>query len=227
MVSNLKGEGANMIEKINSQIKKLESFGQEDYDYLTSRFKPDWEIWSHCPRATLIQTIALSCGVCPDTADKFDFDFDTKYTGENFFAIVSIELTRRLQITLSNYRTTDFDGELSTLKIPTREISTHKFYVWANSKGWELPPEFPHETSDAAVNANPVFPWGTHSTKLLTKLSEAAHKFWSLYDPNDPSTAPTNEQVQTWLISEGVKERNAEVMATILRADGLATGRRK
>ena len=77
-----------------------------------------------------------------------------------------------------------------------------------------------HETND-------VYPWGKHDTKWLRHLSEAAVKFWSLYDPSDPSTAPTNEQVEKWLVARAVPKRTAEVMATILRADSLPTGRRK
>jgi hypothetical protein len=71
------------------------------------------------------------------------------------------------------------------------------------------------------------YPWGDHNTLLLTELSNAALKFWSLYDPSDPATAPTNDQVAHWLIGRGVAERTANVMATILRRDGLKMGRRK
>lgn len=70
------------------------------------------------------------------------------------------------------------------------------------------------------------YPWGAHNTKLLTLLSQAAMRFWQLYDPVDPTTAPTNEQVKDWLVEKNVPERTAEVMATILRADGLKMGRR-
>lgn len=86
------------------------------------------------------------------------------------------------------------------------------------------------ETKDKPDNLDPTlgqYPWGAHSTNLLNQLSQAATKFWSLYDPAEPSTAPTNEQVENWLIGQSVPKRIAEVMATILRADGLKTGRRK
>src|SRR5688500_13405933 len=67
-------------------------------------------------------------------------------------------------------------------------------------------------------------PWGSHETKLLRKLAQAAEKFWERYDPDDPGTAPTNEQVSAWLQSQDVTPRVAEVMAQILRADGLPSG---
>lgn len=68
--------------------------------------------------------------------------------------------------------------------------------------------------------------WGEHSTNMLRKLAEASRRFWSLYDPEDPSTAPTNELVQGWLKQQGMTANIAKAMATILRADGLRTGRR-
>lgn len=73
-----------------------------------------------------------------------------------------------------------------------------------------------------------TWPWGTHETKLLQALARAADKFWKRYDPSDPTTAPTNETVSEWLQSqEGVASRTAEIMAQILRADGLRPGPRK
>lgn len=72
-----------------------------------------------------------------------------------------------------------------------------------------------------------LYPWGEHNTRLLQSLSDVATALWSRYDPSDPSTAPTNEQVEEWLIARDVPKRIAEAMATILRADGLRMGRRK
>lgn len=79
----------------------------------------------------------------------------------------------------------------------------------------------------AAPPAPTSWPWGNYDTKLLRDLAAAADKFWKNYDPADPSTAPTNEQVVSWLIGRGVAKRSAEIMATILRADDLPTGPRK
>lgn len=70
------------------------------------------------------------------------------------------------------------------------------------------------------------WPWGSHRTKLLSHLDAAARRFWVNFDPSDSSTAPTNEQVSSWLQTNGVSQRNADVMASILRADGLPTGPR-
>lgn len=71
------------------------------------------------------------------------------------------------------------------------------------------------------------WPWGSHETDLLRKLAGAANKWWIRYDPADATTAPTNDQVTNWLKNEGVSNRVAEVMASILRIDGLPSGPRK
>ena len=78
------------------------------------------------------------------------------------------------------------------------------------------------EASDAVL-----WPWGSHHTKHLGDLAAAAKALWTLYDPSDPSTAPTNEMVRDWLVTErGVSKDKASAMASILRADGLPSGRR-
>jgi hypothetical protein len=81
-------------------------------------------------------------------------------------------------------------------------------------------PDAPPNT--AADQASPA----GHDTKLLRILRAASEKWWELFDPSDPSTAPTNKQVTDWLVKQGVTSNIASSMATILRADGLKTGRR-
>jgi hypothetical protein len=70
------------------------------------------------------------------------------------------------------------------------------------------------------------WPWGTHETKLLHDLAEAAKRFWVNFEPGEPDTAPTNETVTKFLKERGVSERVAAAMATILRAEGLPAGRK-
>lgn len=70
------------------------------------------------------------------------------------------------------------------------------------------------------------WPWGHHDTALLQHLSAAGERFWRLYDPNDSTTAPTNKQVTEWLEERGVAKRVAEIMAQMLRPDGLPVGPR-
>jgi hypothetical protein len=64
---------------------------------------------------------------------------------------------------------------------------------------------------------------------LLRDLEAAAKRFWgrTVYDPADQvNTAPKNPAVKTFLIDRGVSSPIARAIATILRADGLRTGRR-
>lgn len=77
------------------------------------------------------------------------------------------------------------------------------------------------EDGEAAINKQ----WGDHDTILLRKFREA---YWHWWDGLDLSkdAAPTNEQVQDWLVDhQGVSSRMALYMASILRADGLPKGR--
>lgn len=71
------------------------------------------------------------------------------------------------------------------------------------------------------------WPWGNHNTKDLDHLAAAANRFWTLYDPSDFTTAPTNKVVAEWLVTNrGVARERAGYMASILRADGLPDGPR-
>jgi hypothetical protein len=72
----------------------------------------------------------------------------------------------------------------------------------------------------------PRWPWGNHHTELLGQLNAAASRWWVNRDPDDNTTAPTNEEVSAWLQQRGVSKRSADALATILRADGLPTGPR-
>ncbi len=87
------------------------------------------------------------------------------------------------------------------------------------------------ETKASTPNLEPgvKWPWGTHHTDALGHLEAAANRFWgSLYDPSDPTTAPTNEMVAEWLRNErSVSKEKAYAIASILRADGLKTGPRR
>jgi hypothetical protein len=72
------------------------------------------------------------------------------------------------------------------------------------------------------------WPWGNHHTEWLGHLEAAAKRWWSLYDPTDATTAPTNTNVSDWLQKErGLSQTKADAMASILRPDGLRTGPRK
>jgi len=103
------------------------------------------------------------------------------------------------------------------------------FAKWAGSKGWVLPLSFPQLDIETPIHIS-GWPWGRYDTYLLRLLAQAAEKFWKNYDPNDPTTAPTNDEVSRWIAKQlppRLGEKTASVMATILRADELPSGPRK
>ncbi|MDR0701230.1 MAG: hypothetical protein LBF61_02285 [Azoarcus sp.] len=146
-----------------------------------------------------------------------------------------IERDKRVEIAKNNI----FSGKLHTFDsdIPERkatsgeiEIALDDFAAFAVSKGWTLPDGFPRPQAvqTETLKGGIEWPWGNYETALLRKLAQAAEKFWKLYDPDDKTTAPTNKQVCSWLVEDqGVPNRTAEAIATILRADGLPSGPRK
>lgn len=86
-----------------------------------------------------------------------------------------------------------------------------------------------HPASAEAASASRLGQWPVHETKKLNALRLAAWKFWGPnYDPADPDTAPRSEDVQDWLMKvHGIGKTPAAEMASILRPENLAVGRRR
>lgn len=78
----------------------------------------------------------------------------------------------------------------------------------------------------SAPDTPQAWPWGAHETELLRHLAAAASRWWANFDPNDATTAPTNDAVSAWLQERGVSKSLSDKMATILRADDLPPGPR-
>jgi hypothetical protein len=106
------------------------------------------------------------------------------------------------------------------------EVRPAEFLAWAQGQGVPLLRELADIPCPPPAGG---WPWGSYETKLLRDLAAAAEHWWKNYDPSDPTTAPTNQQVIDWLTKEreGVTPRAAASIATILRADGLSPGPRK
>jgi len=182
----------------------------------------DWEKWGKQRVARLWQAAALFCNVPPDTLEH-PFTPGTllpnlipipDHVSELIHLAKSAIGTRILRVKIENNDALEYG-----------EVDLTAFTSWACDIGKKPPPDFPWQaTMDLSMRA---WPWGSYETELLKKLALAADRFWKRYEPSDPSTAPTNEQVSDWLKAQGVATRTAEIMATILRADGLSTGPRK
>lgn len=217
-------------------------------------FAPDWDYLREYSTLQLAPLCALSVGLHPAFADpSWVFhvalphfnggDSDGLYPLEDAAegakrAVLLDDFLRRAHVAAAELvpRGTlpiadgSADGERTVVRVAD-------FASWADGKGWILHPEFPRSQADIADDypvtpeglhaGSAQWPWGNHETELLRKLAAAAMKFWTNYDPSDNTTAPTNQVVTNWLKDQGVAERVAEIMAQILRPDGLPTGPRK
>lgn len=185
--------------------------------------KPNWDGWKSIKQARLWHAVALACDLDPGNFQLFDNPQLAKLLKEPPRQFDDLLVMAKGSI-----------GANGVLKLVSRsnegleesEVKLSSFATWLKSIQHKPPAQFPWQ-SEPITLSNMDWPWGRHETELLRKLAAAAQRFWSNYDPSDPDTAPTNEQVIDWLKGEHVSQRTAEIMATILRADGLPMGRRK
>jgi hypothetical protein len=206
--------------------------------------RPNWRRWAYVPEVAVWEAVALSVDVDPEKVDWGG-------GAEGGIALSeSPEFNDRLFIAVRNMGI----GKLvPTVSIPGQNLPINatiklaEFVAWARKLRWRLPaalvnifgeeegdytPDYDsYWDSESRLGPRSVasrWPWGDYETRLLRLLAAAVDKHWTLFDPADPSTAPRNEMVVEWLMTtHDVKRRTAEVMATILRADGLPVGRRK
>lgn len=185
--------------------------------------RPAWDEWKSVERARLWQAVSLACNLDPS-----NFTIHKNPQLNRFFTHPPLQFEDLLLMAKGNI------GASGILKLVSKstegleesEVRLSNFVTWLKSIKHQTPTEFPWQ-HEAITFSNMDWPWGRHETDLLRKMAAAADKFWTLYDPNDPTTAPTNQQVIDWLKGQGVATRTAEVMATILRIDGLPTGPRQ
>jgi hypothetical protein len=184
--------------------------------------RPDWRQWERKRKAKLWQAIALLCELEPTRLESLGASgkLDTLFVQPppKFNSLLGLAKTGIGAGLLT-------PDKLDPEHLEESEIDLTIFASWANSKALPFPEGFPWQPE---MNLQVTgWPWGRHETELLRKLARAADLFWKNYQPDQPSTAPTNEQVIEWLVDQKVAKRTAEIMATILRADGLPTGPRK
>lgn len=213
----------------------------------------DWDEWRQMPTARLTDVVLLSMGICPRNAwrlahsmsihsvkfksrqEYLDRLMGYLYTTQEKRLLLYMaekltkEMQKRVRIITAN---SGLDEPFYSLGGEAHEafrgyddlIQLGVAAAWMKEQGWELPEQFA-ELADASQDV-PIQNFA-HETPLLRVLHEAAHQWWSSYDPENPGTAPTNDEVEKWLIKERkVSKRVAAVMAQILRAEGLPSGRR-
>jgi hypothetical protein len=186
--------------------------------------RPDWAAWKLVKSIKLWHAVALACDLDPNqftvfNEPKLNRMFNNKPPGQ-FEDLLSMAKNNLGGGSILKPLKFSVDG------IEESEISPSVFGAWVKDLNYPLPVEFPWQ-DEVVRPLGREWPWGRHETKLLVHLAEAASKFWRNYDPTDATTAPTNVEVSKWLKSRGVSGRTADIMASILRADGLATGPRK
>lgn len=99
---------------------------------------------------------------------------------------------------------------------------------WLDAIQMKTAYQFRLDTSRLNSNRQCHWPWGNHHTENLGHLEAAARRFWTNYDPSDPTTACKNEDVADWLMTNrGISKNMADAIASMLRVDGLRTGPRK
>jgi len=184
--------------------------------------KPNWSQWERKRKAKLWQAIALLCELEPARLEGLGSPgrLDTIFVQPlpKFDSLIGLAKTG---IGAGLLKPDKLDPE----NLEESEVDLTLFATWANATGLAFPDGFPWQPE---MNIQVTgWPWGRYDTNLLRTLARAADLFWKKYEPADPSSAPTNEQVIEWLVKQKVAKRTAEIMATILRADGLPTGPRK
>jgi hypothetical protein len=184
--------------------------------------EPDWSHWRTKSDAPLWCAVCLACNIDPEQFIVKGQRLPSPLGLYSTPAAVLLDLARSCIATGGLLRPIEVNG----IDIDSSKVSLANFVTWLDSIKHPLPAEFPW-VPEAPDFTNLVWPWGRHSTGALRKLAEVANKLWKDYDPDDPSSAPTNRQVIEWLTGQGVAKRTAEVMATILRPEDLPMGPRK
>lgn len=185
--------------------------------------EPNWDDWKYAKQVRLWQAVALACDLDPSNFQLFNapqLARMMKHPPREFEELLAMAKSCIGASGILKPISKSEDG------LDESEVKLSNFAAWLKSIEHQPPTEF-HWQSEAITFRNMDWPWGRYETDLLRKLAEAAHKFWNNFDPSDPTTAPTNQQVIDWLKGQGVSDRTAEIMATLLRADGLPTGPRK
>lgn len=178
---------------------------------------------------------ALSCGVDPASAwltrDMSQAEMTSLPIPKGMVELVAkrdavlSEWLRRWRVAENHIEAGTLPAKVSHPGSKSR-VKITDFTAWADGLEWKLPDEFPR-AKKALQAGGSKWPWGDYETELLRLMAEVTTHLWSSYDPSDRDTAPTNAQVSGWLKKKGVSERTADVIASILRADGLPQGRRR
>ena len=207
--------------------------------------KPRWSKWRLIPEWELWEAVALSLNIEPKQVKKKSWNgglYPSNFAESREFIHRAEILYRIVESGRAAKSGLNLQREPGAKLAAT--VTPADFMRWLDSSAseWTIPDELEaiadhSQNTDSASGAGSQsnnensfrrWPWGRHETELLRHLEAAARKWWANYDPDDPTTAPTNEKVVEWLQKErGVSsDRTANAIAKILRADNLPPGRR-
>ncbi|MCR1827859.1 hypothetical protein NSA60_14330 [Pseudomonas oleovorans] len=133
-----------------------------------------------------------------------------------------------------NIKPSDRDRNIS----PTHTIITRAALTnWIESERVQftkpsksIKPAIPPAVSVTTIEATPVvaLPYHGHTSEGLEFVEDAIKQLWSTYDPEQPSTAPTQEEVINYLKSRGGAGVNmAQAVNLVLRPGKLRQGGRR
>ncbi|WP_313571418.1 hypothetical protein [Pantoea piersonii] len=101
---------------------------------------------------------------------------------------------------------------------------------YRKSGGWNSEREsiLIESETESVVQSTLSLPCYDHKSEGLDYVEETIKQFWSTYDPEDPQTAPTKEEVLSYLKSKGAGSNLAAAVDMVLRPFQLRkVGRRK
>ncbi len=187
--------------------------------------KPIWPDWVRIRHCALWQAAALACDVDPSIYKPYGLTANA--SRDSVLTAVPSNLQGLLDLAQSAVASGTLKiSRIGDATLMQSEVELSEFSTWLRMLGHRAPIEYPWIPQKLNAGAF-KWPWGSYQTKELQVLALAADRFWTNYDPQDPSTAPTNDVVIAWLIEQGVSERKADVIASVLRADDLRPGPRK
>lgn len=184
----------------------------------SARRQPEWKAWQRKEHVCLWEAVALSCDLDPRRV-RVQFkppriivsDRESKFYDRLDIAAGSLGKGLTVIRLASNDNSHEWESR----------IGLAEFGAWAVGQEWTLPEQFPGATAKPLV-----WPWGTHSTELLKHFAAAGRLWEDAYDPQFPATAPLSADIIAFLVDRKVSDRVAEIMAQMLRADGLPQGQR-
>lgn len=215
---------------------KLDKLSPETLASITNSTTPQLPVSGELPQEFREHIATLSAKI-----GKSGLVFDI-YSSELFDEAYR-EGFRQRQVGIFKWAVVTVSGVLPRIMGPKDDSMFRRANIqeWLNYFGWrsayefQSKPQLDVESSSIVLKSNAAgaingtrWPWGNHETELLSALAKVGERWWSLYDPQDSTTAPTNSAVSAWAQENLKLSKNmADAIASILRADEVPTGPRK